>query len=973
MKLVSASWVLVGCLSGSLLVGCGGGGDDSSGGGDGDGATTGDGDGDSDGTCERDRDCDDGLVCNGEETCVDGMCEDGEPIECDGAGCESECDEDAGGCVAADEDRDGFGDARCGGDDCDDDNSNRYPGNTEVCDDDGVDEDCDPNTFGEKDSDGDGSVDEACFNTDEDGEVNRGGDCDDENLAVRAGIPEFCDNQDNDCDGDVDEDVGAVTWYADHDGDGFGGIDAPTKESCVQPFKHSLYATDCDDDDIQVHPAQLEVCDDGINNDCDDRIDEGPMCSNPDGEPVEDESDLPDYMIPDCTMDEHCDDFIDCTTDSCEAGVCVNEPPDEDNDGHYDETCLDLDGMSLGDDCDDDEPDNYAGNEERCDSIDNDCNGGVDDIAMGTCCVSDGECDDSDPYTLGDICEWTSPDAGLDGCVPGVALELDCRGIDTTFYVTDDQGVPVREYVMLEDQMWFRDASDSWGNSWPSTWTAQRNQDEWQSIGPRPQSGEFFAMDFFYRSQDSRFVRLGFADGERYTMVSNNSVGSSWPAEWTAVEGLSDVWGGTNNAPPSGGIDAVWTAPVRTGIGALLGYQRRYFAGSNTHTTNGDNQAAGFGGSYQQETLSSFFGSTGVVPPTDGIDAALRRDILDGTGTQTGVEEVIYRGTGRFSRVSTDAYGVTWDEPWTVENIDDYWGSDTNAPPTICTPWVAATPCPPDPNAGTMDSPLSGGDSTCYSGAGPSMYLSFDDDSIGGSPYRYRYRHWYGQGGQDYFFQLAQINGANGDSYETHGYTTGQAGQVNEAIRVTSGNPYLLAVPVNSDGTAMCSYGTISFWMNLSAYPSAGTASIFRTPRMIGPSPTQPLVDIGITSLSTLRVNARTADSVIEPLTSVPLDEWVHVAVVTGMVFPPIGPGTMTVQLYLNGEFIDSSPMSVGESCAIWDASAHVTRIAEGVDGMLDEVAYIREGLSHEDVYRLYLMGLDGRQLLDSNLLFDAP
>lgn len=37
------------------------------------------------------------------------------------------------------------------GDDCDDDDPDRYPGNFEICDDDDHDEDCDPTTFGTRD------------------------------------------------------------------------------------------------------------------------------------------------------------------------------------------------------------------------------------------------------------------------------------------------------------------------------------------------------------------------------------------------------------------------------------------------------------------------------------------------------------------------------------------------------------------------------------------------------------------------------------------------------------------------------------------------------------------------------------------------------------------------------------------------------------------------------------------------------
>ena len=61
-----------------------------------------------------------------------------------------------------DADGDGAYASICGGDDCDDLDPDRYPGNTEVCNA-GRDEDCDPKTGGNRDSDGDGYPDSDCY------------------------------------------------------------------------------------------------------------------------------------------------------------------------------------------------------------------------------------------------------------------------------------------------------------------------------------------------------------------------------------------------------------------------------------------------------------------------------------------------------------------------------------------------------------------------------------------------------------------------------------------------------------------------------------------------------------------------------------------------------------------------------------------------------------------------------------------
>lgn len=115
--------------------------------------------------CESNADCDDRLFCNGEERCRVGRCEAGEEPCLD----DQRCDEDSLRCihdcgVAPDGDGDGVASIDCGGSDCDDSDPNRFPGNVEVCDEDGHDEDCDPRTFGTRDSDGDGHIDMRCKN-----------------------------------------------------------------------------------------------------------------------------------------------------------------------------------------------------------------------------------------------------------------------------------------------------------------------------------------------------------------------------------------------------------------------------------------------------------------------------------------------------------------------------------------------------------------------------------------------------------------------------------------------------------------------------------------------------------------------------------------------------------------------------------------------------------------------------------------
>ena len=106
--------------------------------------------------CTRDSECNDRSFCNGVERCQPGT------SGADARGCVADrnpvcragqfCNEETDRCVAetACPDRDGDG-ARamyCGGDDCDDNDPNRYPGNIERWDNRNHDEDCDDSTSG---------------------------------------------------------------------------------------------------------------------------------------------------------------------------------------------------------------------------------------------------------------------------------------------------------------------------------------------------------------------------------------------------------------------------------------------------------------------------------------------------------------------------------------------------------------------------------------------------------------------------------------------------------------------------------------------------------------------------------------------------------------------------------------------------------------------------------------------------------
>jgi hypothetical protein len=101
-----------------------------------------------------------------------------------------------------------------------------------------------------------------------------GGDCDDDDALIYPGAVEICDGLvDNDCDGladDADSDVDPSTYsefYVDADNDGYGEPSASVFQ-CDVPSGYSVYDSDCDDDEFKVNPGRVEVCNDGLDNDC---------------------------------------------------------------------------------------------------------------------------------------------------------------------------------------------------------------------------------------------------------------------------------------------------------------------------------------------------------------------------------------------------------------------------------------------------------------------------------------------------------------------------------------------------------------------------------------------------------------------------------------------------------------------------------------------------------------------------------
>jgi len=97
------------------------------------------------------------------------------------------------------------------------------------------------------------------------------GDCDDNNILMNPGVNEICDNFiDDDCDGDQNDpnSEGCTDYYFDADNDGFG-LTEDMLCLCT-PFGNykAIWDGDCNDNEWSANPSAFEICGDGLDNNC---------------------------------------------------------------------------------------------------------------------------------------------------------------------------------------------------------------------------------------------------------------------------------------------------------------------------------------------------------------------------------------------------------------------------------------------------------------------------------------------------------------------------------------------------------------------------------------------------------------------------------------------------------------------------------------------------------------------------------
>ena len=161
--------------------------------------------------------------------------------------------------------------------DCDDSNDQIHPNAPDICDDIDnncnqlIDEDLTATYYLDWDGDGFGSNTSIESCDPQSNYVQQSGDCDDTEFMIKPFVPEVCDFIDNNCDGQIDENVLQI-YYADTDGDGFGDPN-DTVESCQTSTLYIEDNRDCDDSDPIQNPNGTEVCN-GEDDDCNEEVDE---------------------------------------------------------------------------------------------------------------------------------------------------------------------------------------------------------------------------------------------------------------------------------------------------------------------------------------------------------------------------------------------------------------------------------------------------------------------------------------------------------------------------------------------------------------------------------------------------------------------------------------------------------------------------------------------------------------------------
>ncbi len=308
-------------------------------------------------------------------------------------------------------------------------------------------------------------------------------DCNDNDATIHPFVMEVCDHVDNNCNGEADEGVLTMS-YDDDDGDGFGGLETGFL-SCLEDVRRVLNDDDCNDQDENINPNAVEVCDgNDADEDCDNLVDDEDPTVDPATRsrfaPDVDEDGYGDAsnVVFSCNQPPSTlDNLMDC--DDTAGSIHPNNAElengvDDDCDGVIDEgtNAFDDDGDGYSEnegDCNDADPTFYPNQRaEVCDGLDNDCDGTVDEL-VGVNVFTDADGDGHGVMAPSSVWVCAHVPAGMsatsDDCddlnpavYPGAA-EM-CNGID------DNCNRQTDEAAAVDARTWYQDVdTDTFGNA----------------------------------------------------------------------------------------------------------------------------------------------------------------------------------------------------------------------------------------------------------------------------------------------------------------------------------------------------------------------------------------------------------------------------------------------------------------------------------------------------------------------------
>lgn len=178
--------------------------------------------------------------------------------------------------------------------------------------------------------------DDLCIDRDEDGYGSgpgcKGQDCDDNNAAIHPGAAEICDGLDNNCDGLIDVNIEGFGESCDTN---LAGVCAKGVRVCEQGRELC---------DALVRPGELQEICDGLDNDCDGEVDEGPIYPGQPGYETSDGNYIPRLNEPCGPADDSCfEGILICNSESktllCELTSSNEIDVPDDTCNYVDENC----------------------------------------------------------------------------------------------------------------------------------------------------------------------------------------------------------------------------------------------------------------------------------------------------------------------------------------------------------------------------------------------------------------------------------------------------------------------------------------------------------------------------------------------------------------------------------------------------------------------------------------------------------